>query len=131
MSHDYHPSWDYQESRLPALIPLKKSLREELSLFCQQQNLPFKAISVYLVKQTGYLGKYVDGTHSQPVILLDAPALYANCTPGQLEEEVRLTGFHELAHAIQEEFGLEYSEDEAEQFAKDYVLKNQVNKFWQ
>lgn len=118
-THDYHPSWDYVLVRPPAGW---RNLVDEYARDLRRTLLPqfalFRTFRVYFADCKERMGRYIFGTYSEPVILLD---------PTQIKEAmgeyavdlittVRTTMLHELAHAVQEAIASPLGEQEAEDF---------------
>lgn len=108
-SHDYDPVWDYEVVQLPP---------ENLNVLAAQEaaNRAFaeteQSFRLYYVKDlNGAMGRYVNGTESFPVIVLDNEIFSQLLDP---EQEIYETIRHELRHAEQEREGLDFDEDDAE-----------------
>jgi hypothetical protein len=124
VGHDYDPSADYDvveppkwASMVNTVLANSKDLLEMLAL---------KEPDVYYAdfEDDSHLAKYVDGTHSKPVIVLSS----------QLEKEakrqrVRLfdaiegTLYHELGHAFVDSSGMreELSEEDEEEMVEEFA----------
>lgn len=133
-AHDYEPGWDYQaDENVPKTLKahVDKYTRTLIDELLPQLNL-FKGFEVHfaasgeLGKRT--LGKYVDGTGSWPVIMLDRSAIQSAAAKYGADEltGVETTILHELAHAIEEVSGLEVSERDAEKFAETYYKTGKI-----
>jgi hypothetical protein len=86
------------------------------------------AYTVFFVERGGLhgdVGRYIDGTSSQPVIGLDLQAImdFAEEYAIHWLTQVEATIAHELAHAFQDSAGLSRSEKRAEAFARKWTLE--------
>jgi hypothetical protein len=123
--HNYDPAWDYDIIEPPEL---DKQLVDSLVDKYTSKLLPslsaFGSFEVWFAcdLKPPLLGIYVNGTSSEPVIVLD---LY-NIEDAKKRYEmtsydiVATTILHELCHAIQDYNGRSPDEDEAEEFANIY-----------
>lgn len=117
-AHDYEVSMDYKPARIEPR--LKSELADE-KVFWKSKNpdAPFEDFDVVPVKP-GSLGdkvaKYVDGTSSHPVIVIDMRAHQnlAESSGRLLGELLQDTIKHELVHAVEDSKGMTPSEKRAE-----------------
>lgn len=134
-SHDYDPSWDYEmDENIDEEV--KESSDHALSVI-RSEVLPkigmFEDVSIHFVKlEDGLLGKFVDGTSSLPVIVVDANSIFTSCQEYNcnLDVGVQSTIMHEIGHAIQEAYDLPKDEDQAEDFAFRWFKTKEVYPFW-
>lgn len=130
MTHDYNPMDDYpvEENIDPGILYLVHGIRRNrLAQVCNILNLS-PDFEIFFVEQNGLggdVGKYIDGTSSQPVIGLDLHIImdFAEEHDGHWLTHVEATLAHELAHAFQDSAGLARNEKKAEAFAKKWVLE--------
>jgi len=134
-THDYDPEWDYEPHESPNKD--MKGIVEKTVLEMREKLLPqlrlFKNFTVFYAAPHslgGKLGRYSNGTVSEPVIVLDTEAIRGACEKYDLPVElgVETTIAHELAHAIQEAEGLEDDEEQAEEFARQWHYNRTVTK---
>ncbi len=124
--HDYDPEWDYEKDVRP-----KRNMRDAFEKarsdilrenLLAKEKAAFRNFTLFYAVDVGQneMGKYVDGTQSAPVIIVDLAVCNRACREYDVEPYVaaRSTILHELKHAIQEAEGSEYNEDDAEDFAK-------------
>jgi hypothetical protein len=124
VSHDYDPTWDYELDTKPAVrvVAVMKAAEEDLTKTAAALGL--EKPRVYFVKdlEGDHLARYVNGTSSEPVFVLDAKKLEraARQYKIDLETTVVTTLHHELAHAYLESLGLEGEDQEemVERFAE-------------
>jgi hypothetical protein len=128
-SHDYSPDWDYsvleQSTETSQRIEsLARNMKEQIKANILPELALFGDYEIHFVEE-GDLGedamaRYVNGTYSYPVIVIDAEALTSSCLKYDvpLEVGVATTILHELAHARQDALGEEMDEEEAEDFAR-------------
>ena len=136
-SHDYDPGWDYEphedpdqeiDKKVQQIVgELRKGLLPQLGIF---RNFTVSYASPN--SMGGVLGRYVDGTVSEPVVMLDLAAIQESCEDYRLPLElgIETTIVHELGHAIQEAHDLEDDEEDAEEFARQWYQQRQVYRFW-
>jgi hypothetical protein len=131
MSHDYDPSWDYEIDERPDEVVIafaERFLSEHAPLF---RTLGLSAPTLHYVVDLDaedHLAKYVSGTSSAPVIVVDAEAVLnaAGKFEVPLEVAVETTLLHEYGHAYLESTGqnedMEPHDEErlVERFAKTY-----------
>lgn len=130
-THDYDPSWDYRPDpgHDPELKRLVEGLRAELTRELLPRLGVFAGFDVYLARGLrGRLGRYVDGTVSWPVVILDLRTIRRACEEYGLDYAlgVETTITHELAHALQESRGARRDEGEAEAFARAWWERREV-----
>lgn len=132
--HDYDPSWDYEVVKASSEVrKLSNASKKEIKTYvlAKIEGTIFRNFQIHFVKGTGRLGKFVDGTASEPVILLDEQELRgASKKYGvDLATAIESTMMHEIGHALQEVNGLPKSEEQAERFAKEYWETGSVMQF--
>jgi len=78
------------------------------------------------------LGKYVDGTYSHPMIVLDVDQINKGAAKYDVDIAVAIesTIMHELGHAIAQKEGVRASEKTVEDFAHHYYETGKIDKFW-
>lgn len=132
--HDYNPEWDYE------LLPKRSAAVKKVGKIAAKMErelkgeLPFKRFKVYCaVLGKHKIGMYIDGTHSEPVILVDWEEIVKGAASASIDVEVGVvtTILHELGHACQESAGKEFDEEEAENFADEYWRYGQLTPIWE
>ena len=117
--HDYDPEWDYNVVAKPTGImyrtytKVRKHLVEDFG-YCW---------NVVFVRGESFMGAYVSGTSSYPIVLL-CEKVMRECADryGMYYEDMLLsTVAHELYHAYQDGYGVDLDEDEAEYFGQCYA----------
>lgn len=139
-THDYDFNWDYEISGKSVDKKLKK-LSEEVAAKLMADLVP--KIGLFVGFETEYLNGisttegpdavavYVNGTSGFPMIGIDLAMLKKQgLSDTGMVFELTTSIAHELAHAIQESEGLEYDEDEAEDFGRQYASSGHIYKFW-
>jgi hypothetical protein len=127
VSHDYDPAWDYDLDFKPplAVVEAVAAAREELDACAAALGL--QAPVVYYVRNLeDHLARYVNGTSSDPVFVVDARAIArgAKKYESTMEAAVVPTLKHELAHAYLESLGLE-------DFAMEEVVEGFAEVCWE
>lgn len=132
--HDYQAEWDYDvvepsDIARKTLAAVEPAIRAEI--------LPALGIAgmtiTFVHGLGGDLARYCSGTASWPVIVIDFEAHLAGCRNFNLSipQQLKATIVHELAHAYQEAMGIEEhddeTEDQAEAFARDYVVRANID----
>jgi len=137
MSHDYHPSWDYNLVEPGnALVRVTRACLQDIESLVEliAEDISDFSIKTYFVDlESSEAGRFAAGTSSQPVIMLDPQNLlhWQEITGAPLYEIVSDTIVHELGHALQEARGDEdLDEDEAESFAQQYKRGSDVSWLW-
>ena len=135
--HDYNPYWDYDpdediEDDLKAFVidyidNIKADIFPEVGFL--------EDIRVAFVKlENDEIAKYIDGTEPYVVMVIDINKIKSILEEMHeyeiLEDHIKVTIVHELAHAIQQGMDLYYDEEEAEDFARNYVDYNEITRFW-
>lgn len=80
------------------------------------------------------LGRYIGGTWRRPNTLLDIETCKGIVTRQRrftLKYIYHTTVLHELAHAVQDAYGLLLDEQEAEDFAFEFYAHGTVQRFWE
>lgn len=114
-SHDYKADWDYDvmEPQPSEFLELVQALRSEIN--AQFPNAPWKSWEAVAVEPHSLgdaVARYVDGTYSRPVLVVDWLAHWE--VGPRRWEALRDTIIHELRHATQESEERDPDEDEAE-----------------
>lgn len=123
--HDYQIEWDYQKDNKPpkAVVLLSHPVLKELRRAARPLRL--KSLRLFFVQQldSDHLARYVNGTSSAPVFVLDARALVqaAKRYDVDLETALRSTLFHELGHAYLDSVGIEMEEEQEEALVERYA----------
>lgn len=137
-SHDYQPEWDYEVVDEPEHA---KELIQQVMARVHAEILPrlgMSSIRVFYAHDLGALARYIYGTATHPVLGIDYSALEDACEQHGLDisDQLAATIAHELAHAYQERNGTlnddsepedEHIEDEAEEFARRWVMDGIVD----
>jgi len=142
--HDYNPDWDYEVDPIPdqKLVQIAEDAMKEINTRIIPQ-IGIGVCKAAYIKGTNKkeLARYISGTEPNPVFVVDLQIIKDtaeecardyDCNPEmEIMIGIRSTLFHELGHAIQEYLELEYDEDEAEEFAREYQSFGKVWKFWE
>lgn len=137
--HDYDPSWDYEVDDEPL-----EEVRQLVDAFIEAHAPVFRALKmptphVFYVKDLEkgeHLAKYIDGTSSDPFIVVDSKYLEAQADKFdvRLEDAVESTLLHEYGHAYfdatgeHEEMGEGQEERLVEKFAQTYWKTRDLKK---
>lgn len=139
MSHDYDPSWDYEMDEKPleeVTRLVDRFLKDHQQIFSVLRLPTPKVFFVTGLGEKGHLAKYINGTSSEPFIVLDAEELDAQADEYgvRLEDAVESTLLHEYGHAYldatgrHEDMKPEKEERIAEKFAKTYWETRDLKK---
>lgn len=136
--HDYDASWDYEIDEHPEksnLLPIVKSVVEEINKKILPHVPEINGIKIqYIIEEDKEIvARYINGTGNNPVFVLDLQNISQSAKEYGVNvgTDLSTTLVHELAHAIQDIYGLDFNEDQAEEFAHDYHDFGDVNKFWE
>ena len=140
--HDYDPSWDYEVDGNPnkEYIEYCNNIMQEINTLIPTLKLGMGKASVHYIKnESDTVAVYAHGTGSNPVFMINLEEIDSvrdqlrqdDIQPVNIITDIKMTLFHEFAHAIQDLLELEYDEDEAEDFAISYVDHNSVTPFWE
>jgi len=135
--HDYNPYWSYVydkkvEQKVKDFVEgyvneLKRDLFPQVG-FLEDMKVAF----VKLPRNA--IAMYIDGTEPYIVIAIDISRIKRIVKKmndlNYLEDHIKVTIVHELAHAIQQGVDIEYNEKEAESFARTYVDYGDIDRFW-
>jgi hypothetical protein len=116
-AHDYHPGWDYEpvgvihesvENDLTRLMPQLQSVADSLGLpgtirVCLGVDIP-----------DSHVARFVDGTESDPIIVLDV-GLFLGLNEADRLRELRISLLHEIGHAYLRSLGIDYLGPEEEE----------------
>ena len=134
--HNYDPNWDYDVNESPD--PKFKNMAENYISKLIKELIPkldiFQNILInYVNLESSTLAKYINGTYSEPYIVVDLDNIIDTCKEYEvpIETGIETSILHELGHAIQEASELSLNEEEAEEFARVYFYTNQIYKFWE
>ena len=121
-SHDYDPSWDYEVRKrpLPAVASAVKAAEGILKDFCDLLDLPTPTI--HYVTDTGdHLARYVNGTSTAPVFVVNDRALAATAKRHgvKLRDAVESTLLHEAGHAYVDSSGMSGEWDDEEDLVEE------------
>jgi hypothetical protein len=132
--HDYEPEWDHdvvQRPRGKMMQAFTQAANDIQNKHMTHFKDYFRRFRIEFVKGLGeYLGKYISGTYSEPVIVVDLVEC-AN-TQKQMKDEYPemyhiaiTTLMHELKHAMQDADGRFETEDsqDIEYEAEDFGMK--------
>ncbi len=134
-SHDYDPNWDYEiyndsdtEEEVKTFVA-QMIAQWEASLFSKLKL--FRTVKVHFGSLgTKLIAIYVNGTYTEPVIIVDIFNIKDTCKEigdeNQCLTHVAVSILHEIGHAMQEAQGKEFNEDDAELFATDYFDFGQI-----
>ena len=141
--HDYDPSWDYEIDVMPdqKLISITDQVMSEINTQLLPKIGMGKAKAAYIKNEANTVAVYAHGTAPYPVFMVNLKEIQDTCQEmvneygGDIEQElyigIRSSLIHELGHAIQDWMGLEYDEDEAEDFARHYCDFGEIWSFWE
>jgi hypothetical protein len=126
--HDYDPNWDYNVIEITKEIQqITQEIVKDLSsnLF---PKLNVHNIDVHFVKNINRLGKYISGTSSKPVIVLDINNIKKAVKEHNVDIKtaIETTIIHELGHAMQEIFQIPSNEKQAEELAYQWHYNKKV-----
>jgi hypothetical protein len=139
--HDYNPDWDY-DVVIPdeKLLAISEQVINEINTKMLPQIGMGKAKAAYVKNEDGNLAKYVSGTAPYPVFVVDLEKIkkiaeqcakdYDFDCESEINIGIRTTLFHEVGHAIQDWMGLEFDENEAEEFGIEYHETGDIWNFW-
>jgi hypothetical protein len=124
MTHDYDPSWDYEIETMPvaAVVTAVEAAKSELEKTAAALGLGMPTIHFVRGLDKRHLARYISGTSSEPVFVLDTHKLARGAVRNHLSLEAVVvpTLKHELAHAYLETWGLE-SEDGTEELVERFA----------
>jgi len=140
-NHDYDPNWDYEVAEV---AHEREEIIQEVEQAIAQvrtevlPELGFQDMHVFFVEEDGLdgaLGVYASGTSSLPNIGLDLWAIDRGAEKYQVNRANQILGtiVHELGHAYQDSINIDFHhqegiEDEAEEFARNYITWGIVDK---
>ena len=121
MSHDYDPEWDYEVRKRP-LPAVKAQVEAAKSLVAAFSELLGLAPPTYhYVADTGdHLARYVNGTATAPVVVVNDKALAASSRAHgvPLRVAVESTLLHEVGHAYVDSVGMAWEWDDEEEIVE-------------
>ena len=130
MTHDYQPEWDYDTvpedgEVAPEVKSVLGGLRDSNLFEALRISVPRVA---YTDGSLNRLGRYIDGTKDEPVLILDIKRLKEAAAKYDLTLDlvVETTILHELAHAADDVAGRRTSEREAEEFARSFYYTRNI-----
>jgi len=134
--HDYNPSWDYEIDTSPDqnIVNFVNNYIEKIKKDILPETGFIQDIKPAFIKgDNNYLAKYINGTYSHTIIVVNIEAIKEASKKYKvnIEDTVETTILHELAHAIQDGTGLEFNEEQAEDFAYNYHVLGYIDKFWE
>lgn len=122
--HDYDPQWDYRADKkpIPEMHDAFEAAKADILAdgILKKAKAPFNNFTLFYATNTGgKLGKYVDGTYSEPVVIVNLKANVSACEKYGVDFYIaaKSTILHELKHAMQDAAGEEADELDAEDFA--------------
>lgn len=104
-THDYDPGWDYELTE-PLDPQAVQEVAKAAQMLYERTQLPFEVFAVTLGDDT--VAKFCSGTGGYPTIIIDVAA------HAGYEDQYYQSLAHELQHGQQEQDGLDFDEDEAE-----------------
>jgi len=126
--HDYDPNWDYDvvktNKEIQAIVQeITKDLSSKL---LPKLNIP--SMEVRFVRNINRLGKYIGGTSSRPVVVLDIKEIQNGIKKHNVDIKtaIETTITHELGHAMQERFQIPANEIYAEELAHKWHYKKEI-----
>ena len=141
VGHDYDPNWDFSKDRRQRRemrMAFDSCANEIAEMHMSEFRGVFTRFRLFYGRHDeDALAKYVDGTYSEPVIIVDL----GRCEDGYCEFRDVMTRnivamstlMHELWHAVQDGESVmgksdeKYDEDEAEEFARRFASKRPVS----
>jgi hypothetical protein len=121
MSHDYDPEWDYEVRKRP-LPAVKAQVEAAKSLVAAFSELLGLAPPTYhYVADTGdHLARYVNGTATAPVVVVNDKALAASSRAHgvPLRVAVESTLLHEVGHVYIDSVGMAWEWDDEEEIVE-------------
>jgi len=127
-NHNYDPNWDYDVIKINKEIQqiTQEIIKDLSSNLLPKLNIP--SIEVHFVKNINRLGKYIDGTSSKPVIVLDINNIKKAVKEHNVDIEtaIKTTITHELGHAIQEKLNIPPNEKQAEELAYQWYYNKEI-----
>lgn len=133
MTHNYDPSWDYDLDPRPH----PETARHVATILARYTDLwaamKLAAPRVYFVRRLKpHLARYVNGTTSQPVIVVDAAAHVRSARRYgvDLYDAVLGTLLHEVGHAYVETTGLELDSDTEEEIVERFAHTTWEHGAW-
>ena len=139
MAHDYDPAWDYDIDETPdeLIVAFVNRFRMEHRPLIDALGLSQPSFHYVVgLDADEHLAKYVSGTSSAPVIVMDADAILnaADRFSVSVETAVETTMLHEYGHAYLESTGENEDMDPhneerlVEKFAKTYWKTRSVKR---
>lgn len=133
MSHDFDPRWSYtiDHRPLPAVKQYVEEAKRTHGPIWKALGFTKKPRFVYVRDLSAeHLARYVGGTESEPVFVLDARAiaLYAQDYRVDLKTAVWVTLLHEYGHAYVESVGLH---DELEPDDEEWIVEQFAQTAWE
>ena len=126
--HDYDPNWDYDVIEITKEIQqiTQEIIKDLSSNLLPKLNIP--SIEVHFVKNINRLGKYIDGTYSKPVVVLDIKNIQKAMKQYNVDIKIAIetTITHELGHAMQEKLGIPSNEKQAEELAHQWYHNKEI-----
>jgi hypothetical protein len=129
VEHDYNPEDDYELDEHPD--PKVKAIVNKVTSDIKKALPKYKVFSdftvAYITSESAgdAIAMFASGTSSKPVILFNTAGVYHYVKKFgvNLHTEVAMTLWHEIGHAIQEARGLDFDEQDAEDFADSHVYE--------
>jgi len=126
--HDYNPNWNYDVVKADKEI---QQITQEIIKYISSNLLPklnIPNIDVHFVKNINRLGKYISGTYSKPVVILDINKIQDGMKQYNVDIKtaIETTIVHELGHAIQEKFNIPPNEEQPEALAYQWHYNREV-----
>ena len=133
--HDYEPTWDYEIDPKPPKASMGAFLQAKWHIKCITFKLNdffdfFDTFSIHFVSKDQLeddIARYVNGTYSEPVFVIDAQKfeeILIDQDSDTFFREATKTLWHEMRHAVQDykgELDKEGAEQEAEDFAEEML----------
>ena len=126
--HNYDPNWDYDVVKINKEI---QEITQEIIKNISSNLLPIlniPNINVHFVENINRLGKYISGTSSKPVIVLDLKEIQDGMEKYNVDirTAIETTIVHELGHAMQEKLGISPNEQKAEELAYNWYYNKKI-----
>lgn len=125
MSHDYDPAWDYEVDESPD----ESAVRLVDALLARHANtiehLGLEEPKIYYIKKLDdHLARYVAGTSSMPVIVVDIKKIRQSAKRHRVDTETAFesTLLHELGHAYVDSIGEgDGAHEDEEEIVEDFA----------
>ena len=135
--HDFDPAWEHEINENPdqEIVQFIDSYINKLKKELLPQLEDIEDMKVGYIQNTGtdMIAKYINGTNSWPVFLIDIESTKKGVRELGLNiyDQIEMSILHELGHAIEECNGFPFDEHRAEEFAFNYHFLGEIWRFWE